>query len=86
MNGNDIVKSAMSESGITQLKMSELLGYTSQATVSQRLNTPRMSLDKFVEMLSVIGYEVVVRKTKVDQETGEVTKEDKWVVRAKKEG
>lgn len=86
MNGNDIVKAAMAESGTTQQTMSELLGYTSQSTVSQRLNTPRMSLDKFTEMLSVLGYEVVVRKVNVDEETGEVKKEDKWVVGVKKEG
>lgn len=82
MNGTGIVKSAMADSKTTQNKLTKRLGYKGQGTVSQRINTARMSLDKFAEMLSAMGYEVVVRKTAVDKETGEIMKTDMWKVEA----
>lgn len=81
MNGTAIVKAAMSETGTTQVKLSQMLGYKGQGTVSQRINTMRMSLDKFVEMLSAMGYEVIVRKPVVDEEGEIIEYEDKWGVK-----
>ena len=82
MNGTGIVKAAMADSKTTQNKLTKRLGYKGQGTVSQRINTARMSLDKFAEMLSAMGYEVVVRKTAVDEKTGEIVKTDMWKVEA----
>lgn len=82
MNGTGIVKAAMADSKTTQNILTQRLGYKGQGTVSQRINTARMSLDKFAEMLSAMGYEVVVQKTTVDKKTGEIVKTDMWKVEA----
>lgn len=82
MNGTGIVKAAMADSKTTQNMLMHRLGYKGQGTVSQRINTARMSLDKFSEMLSAMGYEVIVRKTVVDENTGEIIKIPMWKVDA----
>ena len=40
-----------------------------------------MSLDKFVKMLSVMGYEVVVRKPIIDEDGEIIGYDDKWQVK-----
>lgn len=82
MNGTAIIKAAMAESKTTQVMLCERMGYTGQGTVSARINSPRMSLDKFSEMLSAMGYDVVVMKRETDSETGEVSRVEKWTLSA----
>ena len=82
MNGTAIVKAAMADSRTTQKVLSERMGYAGQGTVSQRINTTRMSLDKFAEMLAVMGYEVVVQKVVRDEDGNVVERKDMWTVSA----
>lgn len=81
MNGTGIVKAAMADSKTTQVMLTAKLGYKGQGTISQRINTARMSLDKFAEMLAAMGYEVVVRKVK-DNGSGDIGPVDMWKVEA----
>ncbi len=62
MKSNDIVKAVMKETGTTQLMLAQELGFTSQSTVSGLINRTRMSVDKLVELVNTMGYEVIVRK------------------------
>lgn len=82
LSGNEIVKMAMSDSKTTQNKLFRRMGYKGQGTVSKMINSTRMSLDSFSGMLSAMGYEVVVRKASVDEDTGEIVKTDMWKVEA----
>lgn len=80
LSGNDIVKMAMTDSKTTQNKLFRRMGYKGQGTVSKMINSTRMSLDSFSGMLSAMGYEVVVRKVSVDEDTGEIIRTDMWKV------
>lgn len=62
MRSNDIIKAVMKETGTTQAVMAKELGFTAQSTVSSLLNRSRMSVEKMVETLNLMGYEVIVRK------------------------
>lgn len=81
MNGTGIVKAAMADSKTTQVMLTARMGYKGQGTISQRINTARMSLDKFAEMLAAMGYEVVVRKVK-DKNGEDIEPTDMWKVEA----
>lgn len=61
MKDTEIVRDIMKETGTTQMMLKDMLGYKAQSSVSGRLNTPRMSVERFSAMLDVLGYEVVVR-------------------------
>ena len=60
MTENEILKAAMKETGTTQIKLCDMLGYSTQSSISGVLNSTRMSVDKFVELLYMMGYEVIV--------------------------
>lgn len=62
LNGNDVIRKIMTDDGVTQAVLAERLGYKGQGTVSQRINTKRMSLERFVSMLNAMGYSVAVGK------------------------
>lgn len=81
MNGTGIVKAAMADSKTTQVMLTAKMGYKGQGTISQRINTARMSLDKFAEMLSAMGYDVVVRKVR-DKNGEGIEPVDMWKVEA----
>ena len=82
MSGTKIIKSALSDCKMTQLTLSRVMGYKAQGAVSERINTQRMSLDKFAEMLSAMGYEVVVQRVRTDAEGKVVERTDMWRVDA----
>ena len=44
------------------LSMAKAIGKQEANEVSSRLTNPNMSFDKAVEMLSVLGYEVVIQE------------------------
>ena len=75
MRDTEIVKDVMKVTGTTQAKLAEKLGYKSVSAVTGRLNTPRLSVNRFAAMLDALGYEVVVREKK--WMTG-----DEWIVPA----
>lgn len=58
--GTKIVKKTMSDVGMTQVELCAKLGYKSQATISAIINSTRMSLDKFIGVLNVMGKHVYV--------------------------
>lgn len=64
MKAQEIINAARNADQITQKELSEALGWKSQQQVSQILSRKdgSMRVDTFVEMLGVMGYEVVVRK------------------------
>lgn len=76
----DVIREAILDQGITQAGLASLLGYKHQSSVSGRLSGKSMSTERFVTMLSAMGYEVVVRKIETDETTGEITKRDMWKV------
>ena len=73
MGGTEIIRDVMHVEGVTHQALAEMLGYRSPSAVTGRLSTPRISVDKMVEMLSAMGYEVVVRK----RDSGDGTE---WIV------
>lgn len=64
MNEKDIIREAMKEVGWTQEELRKKLGYTSQSSVSSRINGASMRVDTLVRFLDVMGYEVVVKRKK----------------------
>lgn len=59
-NGNEIAKTVMKEDSITQTELAKRMGYEWQGNISSMINSPRMSLDKFVKMLNAMGRHVYV--------------------------
>jgi len=64
MTGKDIIKKLMEEENVTNVVLAERIGVT-QATMWARLNNTNakdLPLAVFGEMLSALGYEMVVRR------------------------
>lgn len=80
LKDSDVIRAAIIDKGTTQTALAEMLGYGGQSSVSSRLNGRSMSTERFVTMLAAMGYEVIVRKTEVDEQTGELTRKDMWQV------
>lgn len=62
MDVKNVLKQAMKESKITQKQLAEELGIKSQSAISDKLNRGTMSIATFIEMLDIMGYELIVRK------------------------
>lgn len=71
LKDKEILRTAMSERGMTQVKLAERIGI-GQNAVSATINRDRMSLDGFKRILNAMGYAVAV----IDKQSGDV----KWVV------
>lgn len=61
MTINTTVKKIMGWSGVTQERFAKMLGLASSAGVRKRINTPGMTTNNALEMLDLLGYEMVVR-------------------------
>lgn len=77
MDSREIIRQAMATRGYTQKMAAEAMNYKSQSGIGQLLSrTNGGRLDKFVELMNVMGYEVVVRdkntKNKVEWVVEEV--------------
>lgn len=59
---NKIISKLMKDEKFTQKRMALAIGKTRPTDISSRLTTKNMSFDRAIEMLEVIGYEVVVQK------------------------
>lgn len=59
---NKIIRRLMKEQGFSQLAMAKALGKQRANDVSARLMSSNMTMDKVVEMLDLLGYEVIVQK------------------------
>ena len=53
------IRQVMLEKGVSLLTMAKALGKERGNDISARLHKPNMSFDKAVEMLDVLGYEIV---------------------------
>lgn len=74
MNEKDIIREAMKSLGWSQDTLREKLGYSTQSSVSSRLNGSSMRVDTFVKFLSAMGYRVIVESTSPN------TNKNKWEV------
>lgn len=61
MKFNDIIRHAMRETNTTQVQLGERLGIR-QTAVSSTVVRPNITLAKFVTIMQLMGYEIVVRK------------------------
>ena len=76
MQGKDIIKVIMAESGIGQSELARRLGYKSAANVNNLLNRQQtdakdMRVEKLVEFARALGYEIVIRKAGKKVKDGE---------------
>jgi hypothetical protein len=62
MNINEIIRTLMKENKVTQSSMAASIGKKRATDVSARLASKNMTFDSAIEMLTVMGYEVVVQK------------------------
>ena len=65
MQINKAVRQIMRDKGVTLLSMAKAIGKQKANEVSSRLTNPNMSFDKAVEMLDVLGYEIVIQERKL---------------------
>lgn len=71
LKDKEILRTAMSERGMTQVKLAKRLGVL-QNTISASVTRERISLALFNRLLNAMGYAVAV----IDKQSGDV----KWVV------
>ncbi len=64
MQINKAIRQVMKEKGVSLLTMAKALGKQRGNDISARLTSPNMSIEKVVEMLDVLGYEVVIQERK----------------------
>lgn len=74
MKFNDIIRSAMKQTGITQVQLGEKLGVR-QTAISNTVVRPGTTVSKFVIIMDALGYDVVVKPRKGDGESMVVTAE-----------
>ena len=69
MTGKEIVRAALVKSGISQMKLSEILGYSKRTSVGSILNKNNsLRTDVFVRWLDALGYEVIIRNKNINGE------------------
>lgn len=64
MQINKAIRQVMKEKGVTLLSMAQAIGKERGNDVSSRLNSPNMTFNNAVEMLNVMGYEVIIQERK----------------------
>jgi hypothetical protein len=64
MQINKAIRSLMKEKNISLISMAKAIGKQRGNDVSSRLLSPNMTFDKAVEMLDVLGYEIVIQERK----------------------
>lgn len=58
---NEAIKKIMKEKGVTHKVIADALGYKRVTNVSSKLMTKNLTFDGAIEILNIIGYEVVVQ-------------------------
>lgn len=61
---NKAILHLMKENKVSQLSMAHSIGKERANDVSARLHNANMTFDRAIEMLEVMGYEVVIQKRK----------------------
>lgn len=64
MTITDAIRYAMKETKTTQTQMAERLGLKSQGSLAMRLSKPNIMSDSALEMLELLGYELVIQAKK----------------------
>ena len=64
MQINKAIRQVMRDKGVSLLSMAKAIGKERGNDVSARLNIPNMTSNNVVEMLDVLGYEIVVQERK----------------------
>ena len=62
MQINKAIRSLMKEKNISLISMAKAIGKQRGNDVSSRLLSPNMTFDKAVEMLDVLGYEIIIQE------------------------
>lgn len=62
MQINKAIRKVMRDKGVSLLSMAKAIGKSRTSDVNGRLYKPNMTFDKAVEMLDVLGYEVVIQE------------------------
>lgn len=75
MNAADAIKAALADKKVTQKRLAEMMGYSGQTAVGNRLNS-KISCDLLIEMLEKLDYEVVIQpKTQGKRKEGSIVLE-----------
>ena len=64
MQINKAIRQVMRDKGVSLLSMAKAIWKERGNDVSARLNIPNMTINNVVEMLDVLGYEIVVQERK----------------------
>lgn len=64
MQINKAIRQVMRDKGVTLLSMARAIGKERNSDVGARLHKPNMTFNTAVEMLDVLGYEVVIQERK----------------------
>ena len=64
MQINKAIRQVMRDKGVSLLSMAKAIGKERGNDVSARLNISNMTINNVVEMLDVLGYEIVVQERK----------------------
>lgn len=64
MQINKAIRQIMADKSVSLTTMAKAIGKSRGNDVSARLVNPNMSFDKAVEMLEVLGYEIVIQERK----------------------
>lgn len=64
MKVNSAIRKVMKETKITQTRLAEILGEKHQSVISERLRQNNISINLAMEMLDVMGYELVIQPKK----------------------
>lgn len=64
MKANEILRTAMSEKGVTQKQLASAIGAKSQSVIAERLKTNSFTVSNLNSMLNALGYELVVQQRK----------------------
>ena len=73
MKMREAILSVMKEKKISQTALAKMLGYPHQSTIAGRLNVKNMSVNSSIEMLDMLGYDLVVRPRSDDGESYVIT-------------
>ena len=71
------IKDIMKSKSMTQSGLAQTLGMKTQSVISERLNSAKtMSFDVAIEMLDVLGYDVVLKPKNGKGESYTITNEE----------
>ncbi len=62
LTANKAISAIMKENGFTQARMATCINKKKASDVSARLASSNMTVNNVIEMLSVMGYELVIQK------------------------